>query len=80
MDSRQLADALGVSTNQIYMWFKRSDRNGFPAPKEEKGPGERGRRQRNSNLWVANEVLTWHRHYVPSKGGSGTHRKNREQT
>jgi hypothetical protein len=79
-DSPTLAKALGVSTNQIYMWNQRWERNGFPAPTHHRERGCRPQYAPKARwLWVLDEVLEWHRDYTPNRGGAGTHKRNRER-
>lgn len=51
----QLAEALGVSRQQIYAWASRRRNNGFPQKHEQK--------------YDLKKVLDWLENYEPSKGG-----------
>lgn len=78
-DSPALAAKLGVSTNQIYMWNQRWAGNGFPEPTHHRAHGVRANAApRNKYLWVLDQVVEWHRNYVPAKGGAGSHRRKSE--
>lgn len=71
-DSPVLAKALGVSTNQIYMWSRRWESNDFPAPTHHRDVGVRPRYAPKAKyLWVLDDVLEWHRNYVPGKRNHG---------
>lgn len=69
----QAAHLLMVSTNQIYMWHKRRERNGFPEPIGcvIAHPGTyKGSGRKRGPLWDVNEIVHWYTHYVPKKGGA----------
>lgn len=52
--------AVGVSRQQIWAWYSRRDRNGFPAELREDARGL---------LFDLDEVIRWHEGYVPQTGG-----------
>lgn len=54
-----VAARLGVSRQQVYAWWSRRERNGFPA----------GRTTQRGQTFDFDEVLAWHKAYVPSRGG-----------
>jgi hypothetical protein len=60
-----IALLLGVTSNQVYMWYQRRARNGFPEPR-----GTRKRGMGTVRVFDLNEVLTWYVGYEPSKGGA----------
>lgn len=67
-----LANELNVKTNQVYMWYTRSARNGFPEPVLHRRAGNGV----NEAPWFdMDEVVAWHARYRPSKGGYRTHRR-----
>ena len=63
----EIARHLGVKPNQVFMWYCRRDRNGFPEPV---GKRPRGANGRPGNVWDWDQVRAWHSNYVPDKGGN----------
>lgn len=66
---RDIARVLGVTSNQVYMWHLRRDRNGFPEAvlcRLVRPQGEK----KGAPLFVLQEVLDWWASYVPSRGGA----------
>jgi hypothetical protein len=61
----QVARMLGVSLNQVHMWYVRRANNGFPQALriEERRPGM------PAPVFDPEKVLAWHSTYVPRKGG-----------
>jgi hypothetical protein len=53
-----------ISLRQVWAWVDRRSNNGFPEPKE-----VRQWRGRPTAWFDPDEVLAWHRTYVPLKGG-----------
>lgn len=62
----QLAEELHVDRRQVYSWYARRARNGFPEAVNVRPIGIGGRTRK---LWHLHEVKQWHRAYTPSKGG-----------
>jgi hypothetical protein len=50
------ARMLGTSRQQVYIWWRRRHRNGFPEREE-------------GRLFSLDEIAAWHQTYVPSTGG-----------
>lgn len=65
-----VADALEVTSNAVWTWSRRRDRNGFPEPI---GHTSLGRVQ---PLYDLNEVLRWREGYRPSRGGAPPGNRN----
>lgn len=65
-----LGKALDVSTNQVYMWYYRRGRNGFPEPVLHRTAGNGAK---NAPWFDMDEVLAWHAHYRPQRGGFHSH-------
>jgi hypothetical protein len=69
-----IAKELGTTSNQIYMWYQRRERNGFPEPVLHRSAGN----GINDAPWFdIDEVLEWRAAYTPRKGGWHTHRARR---
>lgn len=65
-----LGKGMGVTRNQVYMWYQRRLRNGFPEPVLHRSAGNGA----NDAPWFdLDEVLAWHASYTPGKGGYRTH-------
>lgn len=59
-----VARKLGTSRQQVYVWWRRRDRNSFPDRHEVKAGPKSGKK-----LFKISDVLAWHDIYVPNKGG-----------
>jgi len=71
---KDLADLLGVSSNQVYMWHERRASNGFPEATgvcKKRRPGPKG-----SPVFDPVAVLNWYRDYEPSRGGAPRGNRN----
>lgn len=64
MTMSELAAELHVSRQQVFSWYQRRDRNGFPEPCGTRPYGGHQRR-----VWHLHEVKGWRDEYVPSRGG-----------
>lgn len=73
----EIGRILGVPPNQIWTWASRRERNGFPRPLVEKV--RLGRLGRPGALYDLGEVLEWHEHYVPDKGGNPNFKKQQKE-
>lgn len=67
--------ALGVKTNQVYMWHQRRERNGFPEPVMHRPAGNGV----TAPWFDMEEVLAWRAAYMPGKGGYRTHKTRRAE-
>lgn len=67
-----LADELGVTNKQVYMWYQRRARNGFPDPVCH----QHADNGRMSPHWDIDEVLAWRIFYDPSPGGWHAQKRN----
>ena len=66
MTMAQLAEELHVDRRQVYSWYTRRARNGFPEPVGKRPLGTGGRTRA---VWDLAEVKEWHDSYTPSRGG-----------
>lgn len=64
MTMSELATELHVDRRQVYAWYQRRARNGFPLPAKFVSYGLRRRA-----VWNLDEVVEWRRTYQPSRGG-----------
>lgn len=62
----QLAEELHVDRRQVYSWYSRRARNGFPEPVARRALGIGGRTRL---MWDLADVKEWRESYTPSKGG-----------
>lgn len=65
MTMSELAAELHVSRQQVWAWYDRRDRNGFPEPVRHVPYGGISQRP----LFDLAAVLDWRRTYTPSRGG-----------
>lgn len=68
----EIADILGVATNQVFMWSSRRTANGFPE--------EHSRHRARNGLkdvphYDIDACRAWHLMYTPNKGGYRQHRR-----
>lgn len=67
-----IAHALGVTNKQVYMWYKRRHRNGFPAPVCHRKAGN----GRGAPHFDIDAIRVWFLYYEPPKGGWYAQRRN----
>lgn len=75
--ARIVAEALGVSGNQIYMWHQRRDKNGFPPAIAQIHIPTGSGVNRGAPLYDLDAVIAWHRTYDVKKQLATYHRRNR---
>jgi len=66
MTMAEVAAMLGVDRRQVWAWYTRRERNGFPEPVQHRPLGVEGRTR---PMWNPTEVKAWHRKYTPNVGG-----------
>lgn len=59
-------DRRDISRQNVYMWWRRRETNGFP--ERHRVPARYGRER---GVFKISEVLAWYETYVPSPGGRG---------
>jgi len=64
-----LARELGVSRNQVWTWYQRRDRNGFPEFAEWITITYGRNIKRRVKGWNLDRVKAWKEGYTPNKGG-----------
>lgn len=64
MTFSEIARFLGVSPNQVYMWYKRRSKNGFPEPWAYTIAAPRGGPKR-APMFNITEVVEWYIGYEP---------------
>lgn len=60
-----VAKMLGVTRQQVYIWWKRRNRNSFPDRYDVLVPSK----GKSAKMFVMTEVASWHSTYVPAQGG-----------
>jgi len=66
---KDIAELLGVTSNQVYAWHKRARTTGFPEP-EHYVSGHGDLRLLGAPEFDFEKVLRWHENYVPKRGGA----------
>lgn len=64
MTMTELAAELEVDRRQVWTWFHRRERNGFPDPVR-----KALRYGKEVDVWYLHEVVEWRRTYRPHPGG-----------
>jgi hypothetical protein len=69
----ELAPQLGVTINQVWTWYRRRERNGFPAPHSHHRASNGAP---NAPHFDIDAVRVWLLYYTPNPGGSPRHKRS----